>query len=75
MFPYCFLLRLSHLTSSAGSVCPYFQSLEFVAETRILVEMKIENRGKNFFSMEKQIDKHPFFKQSIGVAESMEITP
>ena len=24
--------------------------------------------------MEKQIDKHTFFKQSIGVAESMEIT-
>ena len=38
------------------------QSLEFVAETRILAEMKIEG---------KQIDKHTFFfKQSVGVAES-----
>ena len=34
------------------------------------MEIKIENRGK-------QIDKHTFFfflKQSVGVAESMEIT-
>ena len=31
---------------------------------------------KIFFSVEKQIDKHTFFfKKSIGVAESMEITP
>ena len=47
----------------------------FVAETRILAEMKIENRGKNFFRG-KQIEKHTFFffKQSVGVAESMEIT-
>ena len=37
------------------------QSLEFVAETRILAEMKIENHGKLFFSAEKQIDKHNFF--------------
>ena len=53
------------------------QSLEFVAETRILAEMKIENRGKNCFSAEKQIDKHTFFffLQSVGVAESIEITP
>ena len=36
------------------------QSLEFVAETRILAEMKIENRGK-FFFRGKQIDKHTFF--------------
>ena len=38
-----------------------------------------ENRKllKNFFSAEKQIDKHTFFffKQSVGVAESLEITP
>ena len=38
------------------------QSLEFVAETRILVEMKIENRGEKIFSAEKQIDKHTFFQ-------------
>ena len=35
-------------------------SLEFVVETRILVEMKIENRGKKYFSWEK-INKHTFF--------------
>ena len=36
--------------------------------------MKIENRGKIFFPR-KTIDKHTFFfKQSVGVAESMEIT-
>ena len=29
------------------------QSLEFVAETRILAEMKIENRGKNIFREKK----------------------
>ena len=38
----------------------YFQSLEFVAETRILAEMKTKLRGKKF-SAEKQIDKHTFF--------------
>ena len=36
--------------------------------------MKIESRGKIFFRGE-QIHKHTlFFKQSVGVAESMEIT-
>ena len=38
-----------------------YQSLEFVAETRILAEMKIENRGGEFFFCGKQIDKHTFF--------------
>ena len=51
------------------------QSLEFVAETKIIAEMKIENLQKKIFSAEKEIDKHTFFlKQSVGVAESMEIT-
>ena len=36
------------------------QSLEFVAETRILAEMKIENRGKNIF-LGKKINKYTFF--------------
>ena len=50
------------------------QTSEPVAETRILAKMKIENRGNNFFCG-KQIHKHTlFFKQSVGVAESMEIT-
>ena len=35
------------------------QSLEFV-ETRILAEMKIENRGK-IFSVGEKINKHAFF--------------
>ena len=37
-----------------------YQSLEFVAETRILAEMKIGNCGKKIFT-EKLIDKHTFF--------------
>ena len=41
-------------------LCMFQQSLEFVAETRILVEMKIENNGKIYFSW-KKIDKHTFF--------------
>ena len=36
----------------------YIQSLEFIAETRIIAEMKIENRWKNLW---EKIDKHPFF--------------
>ena len=49
------------------------QSLEFVTETRILTEMKIAEMK----IAGKQIDKHTFFffLQSIGVAESIEITP
>ena len=35
------------------------QNLEFVAETRILAEMKIKNRGEKYFPWEK-IDKHTF---------------
>ena len=37
-----------------------YQSLEFVAETRILMEMKIKNRWGGNFRV-KQIDKHTFF--------------
>ena len=39
------------------------QSLEFVVETRILMEMKIENRKsrENIFSVEKKTDKRTFF--------------
>ena len=37
------------------------QSLEFVAETRILAEMKIENCGKNTF-YGKKIDKNTFYE-------------
>ena len=50
------------------------QSLEFVAETRILAEMKIESRGKHFFSRKNKLTSI-LFEQSIGVAESMEIVP
>ena len=47
------------------------QSLEFVAETRILAEMKIENRGKNFYLWKNKLTSILFFfKQSVGVAES-----
>ena len=42
-----------------------YQSLEFITETRILVEMKIENRkGGEFFREGKKIDKHTFFYES-----------
>ena len=40
------------------------QSLEFVVETRILVEMKIENHEKKISSMGKNIDKHTFFYEN-----------
>ena len=36
------------------------QSLEFVAEMRILAEMKIKNHGNKYFLWEK-INKHIFF--------------
>ena len=39
------------------------QSLEFVAETRILVEMKIENHVKKIFCGEK-FDKYTFFYEN-----------
>ena len=53
----------SENVENLGLCLSVIQSLEFVAETSILTEVKIENRGKIFF------------KQSVGVAESMEITP
>ena len=37
-------------------------------ETRILAEMKIENRGKNFFSW-KKIDKHTFSPMKIKIID------
>ena len=43
-------------------------SLEFVAETRILVEMKIENHETKYFSWEK-IDKHTFFSMKIKMMD------
>ena len=38
----------------------FVHSLEFVAETRILVEVKIQNRRKKM-SVGEKIDKHTFF--------------
>ena len=40
-------------------------------ETRILTEMKIKNRGRIFFSAEKQIDKHTFFLNSPSVKQKV----
>ena len=40
----------------------------FVAEMRILAEMKIENRGKKNFLLEK-IDKHTFFPMKIQMID------
>ena len=55
--------------SSSAHAWYKHQSLEFVAETRILA------KSRKFFFHGKQIHKHTlFFKQSVGVAESMEIT-
>ena len=49
------------------------QSLEFIAEMRIHAEMKIA--GKRYFPCENKLTSILFFvKQSVGVAESMEIT-
>ena len=46
------------------------QSLEFVVETRILAEMKIENR-RNFFFFRggRGIDKHTFFAMKIKMMD------
>ena len=53
----------------------FLQSLEFVAETRILSEMKIKNRGKKYFPRKNKLTSiFFFFKQPVAVAESMEIT-
>ena len=52
------------LDPTGGLIRPpiiFLQSLEFVAETRILAEMIIKNHGKKIFSAEKQIDKLFFF--------------
>ena len=46
------------------------QSLEFLAETRILAEMKIENHEQNI-SRGKKIDKHTFFPMKIKNDESV----
>ena len=46
------------------SLAADFRSLEFIAETRILAEMKIENHGKIYFPW-KKIDKHTFFSMKI----------
>ena len=43
-----------------GMTSCYLQSLEFVEETRILAEMKIENCPQNFFPW-KKVNKHTFF--------------
>ena len=45
------------------------QSLEFVVEMRIFVEMKIENRGKIFFVWEKNWQAYFFFSMKIKVME------
>ena len=43
------------------------QSLEFVAETRILAKMKIENRGNFFFSAENKFTSILCFLNSLSV--------
>ena len=43
------------------------QSLEFVAETRILAEMKIKNRGKFFFPRKNKLTSILFFLNSSSV--------
>ena len=55
-----FILSLVHRISTDKD-----KSLEFVAETRILAEMKIENRGTKYFPWEKKIDKHTLFSMKI----------
>ena len=44
-----------------GSIIAYYQSLEFVAETRILAEMKIKNRGKKYFPRKSKLTSFFFF--------------
>ena len=49
------------------------QSLEFVAETRILVEMKIENHGKNIFRAKKNRQAYFFSMKIKGMDLWMQI--
>ena len=51
-----------------GKLLRYFQSLEFVAETKNLAEMKIENHGTKYFLWEK-IDKHTVFPMKIKMMD------
>ena len=44
------------------------QSLEFVAETRILAEMKIKNRGGKMLR-ENKIDKRTFFFMKLSMKD------
>ena len=43
---------LSRILTVWGFIC-FLQSLEFVAKTRIVVEMKIKNRGTKYFPWER----------------------
>ena len=49
------------VTRMIGSRRNLKQSLEFVMESRILAEMKIENRRIKIFSVGKKIGKHTFY--------------
>ena len=58
-------------------ICSFVSSLlhiifilaSFVAETRILAEMKIENRGKKKKFLLEKIDKHTFFPMKIQMID------
>ena len=51
-----------------GAGIKIMQSLEVVADTRILMEMKIENCGKIYFPW-KKFDKYTFFSMKIKMME------
>ena len=63
---YLFCCGLDIVMCGAG--IEIMQSLEFVADTRILMEMKIENRGKIYFPW-KKFDKCTFFSMKIKMME------
>ena len=59
---------ITHWAWSTECIYIYYQSLEFVMETRILAEMKMENLGKIYFPW-KKMDKHTFFAMKIKLMD------
>ena len=62
-------MNYSVVTNTLWHVAGQFsQNLDFVAGTRILTEIKIENHGKIYFAW-KKIDKHTFFPMKIKMMD------
>ena len=56
-------LDITHSVQPNFFIPAMLQSLEFVVETRILAEVKIENRGKNFFLRKNKLQSLEFIAE------------